>query len=500
MRKDGIIALAGACFAMCMMAQPAFAAGPVTVSGDALSAIGTSQENKSTRSGDGLTNDSEKTGETDKSDPSSPTSNTADTPTSDAAASASTQNGWSEQGSERYWYDNGVMARSKEVYDPASNAWYWFDADGTMARNKDVYLPSNGGKWVRYDQNGHMRKGEDRRYNAWYYFDPTTGAMAKGFVYLPSRKWVYYDLVTGRMQYGQKRIDNGWYYLDPVSGAVHYGWQYLKDDAKWALYDWPSGRMVYGFHTVNGRTYYFDPATGAFDASRSPNSLPSSVIAPQAGAFGHNIVSGRYKSIRVLGDSIAAGMGAQPDYWTESTPLFSINGTQYYEPAHGIDSAYNKLRATLKQYKVSMMNASVPQLGSMKTFLGLGTQTFGKEDAAIVMLGTNDRIQSSSLDEFRTNAEAYLEAVSNHYNGNMVVLSEPPVSRETEVFSTADINAVLSQICARHGWQFASMYDAFNQMSVAYGVPLDALFQDSVHPNHLGQQAMWSALSQLLGL
>ena len=59
--------------------------------------------------------------------------------------------GWGVQDGEHYWFDSGTMARSKEIYDPSSNAWYWLDADGTMARNKDVYQRSNGGKWVRYD-------------------------------------------------------------------------------------------------------------------------------------------------------------------------------------------------------------------------------------------------------------------------------------------------------------------------------------------------------------
>ena len=50
---------------------------------------------------------------------------------------------------------------------------------GVMAYNKRCLLRSNGGKWVRYDSNGHMVKGEDYRYGGWYYFDMTTGAMAK---------------------------------------------------------------------------------------------------------------------------------------------------------------------------------------------------------------------------------------------------------------------------------------------------------------------------------
>ena len=77
-----------------------------------------------------------------------------------------------------------MKAVSKEVYDPASDAWYWFDKDGSLAVNKDVYIPA-GSKWVRYDKNGHMIKGEDYRYGAWYYFDQTTGAMTKGMNTFP---------------------------------------------------------------------------------------------------------------------------------------------------------------------------------------------------------------------------------------------------------------------------------------------------------------------------
>ena len=69
-----------------------------------------------------------------------------------APALAAPQNGWVESGGERYWYDDGVMARDKQVHDPASDAWYWFDADGTMAADKDVFVPVSNedrsqGKW-----------------------------------------------------------------------------------------------------------------------------------------------------------------------------------------------------------------------------------------------------------------------------------------------------------------------------------------------------------------
>ena len=43
--------------------------------------------------------------------------------------------GWVVQDGEHYWFDSGTMARSKEIYDSGTDAWYWLDANGTMAPN-----------------------------------------------------------------------------------------------------------------------------------------------------------------------------------------------------------------------------------------------------------------------------------------------------------------------------------------------------------------------------
>ena len=52
------------------------------------------------------------------------------------SAPESDYTGWVTQDGEYYWFDSGIMARSKEIYDPGSDAWYWLDADGTMAHDK----------------------------------------------------------------------------------------------------------------------------------------------------------------------------------------------------------------------------------------------------------------------------------------------------------------------------------------------------------------------------
>lgn len=178
---------------------------------------------------------------------------------------------WVTKNGQKYWRDSdGSLARSKEIYDPESNAWYWIDSDGTMAHDKDVYLRSNGGKWVRYDSNGHMVKGEDYRYGGWYNFDFTTGAMSKGMTYLSNgNKWVYYDMVTGKMAHGEAYLNfdkehSGWYLFDNITGARCTGDIFIRSNGgKWVRYDQKTGKMVKGLQKQNGLWYYFDPVTGA---------------------------------------------------------------------------------------------------------------------------------------------------------------------------------------------------------------------------------------------
>ncbi len=176
-----------------------------------------------------------------------------------------------DQDGKRYFLDSGIMARDKEAYDPVSNAWYWFDADGTMAVDKDAFIPTNPdrteGKWVRYDVNGAMVKGEDWRYGGWYWFDPTTGEMIKGFVLIPVReqagayKWVYYDDINGQMHHGESCINGGWYKFDNITGEMLHG-EYCSPEGNWYYYDEVTGIMQKGMVTHHGKDYYYDPNSG----------------------------------------------------------------------------------------------------------------------------------------------------------------------------------------------------------------------------------------------
>ena len=253
----------------------------------------------------------------------------------DYTAKYGEKNGWVEENGKKYWYEKGVKqgttGRGKEIYDPNSDAWYWLDAvqGGAMTVSKDVYQesaagqwadkPDGTGKWVRYDENGHMIKGWQTTEKGTYYFDPTFGTMAKGVTEIDGvpcafdqntgigldKQWVtingadywYENGVRQGLEGRGKEIydpaSDAWYWLDSVdqgkkatSKDVYQEseagqWADRPDGTgKWVRYDaqghmikgWSAdkryyfdpiyGTMAKGDAVIDGRTYHFDKNTG----------------------------------------------------------------------------------------------------------------------------------------------------------------------------------------------------------------------------------------------
>lgn len=237
----------------------------------------------------------------------------------------STYTGWASDDGELYWFDSGVMARHKEVYDPETDAWYWCDPDGTLAYSKDVYIPAHD-KWVRYDESAHMVKGLQRTAKGAYYFDLITGEMMHGEhflpldgtggydwyhfdditgimdvdkdVYVPSNggKWVRYD-EDGKMVKGEDvRISpvdgkqHRWYF-NTVTGEMLKGLQIIPDGeggTKTVCYDATFGWMLFGTQVVNGVELEFDKVTGEliFDLPDNVTKKEAEILSIAKGKLG----------------------------------------------------------------------------------------------------------------------------------------------------------------------------------------------------------------------
>ncbi len=477
------------------------------------------------------------------------------------SADLAAANGWAigSDGS-RHWYDDGVMAADKAFYDPGTGAWYWADADGSIACDKDVFIPVSNedrtsGKWVRFDEQSRMVKGEDCRYGGWYYFDEVTGEMAKGVRLVEGGdgwKWVYYDVITGQMAHGEAFLSydadhNGWYYFDDASGAMAHGFAYISDQQKWAFYDEATGVMAYGERFVGGAWYLLDGATGevrygwqrlsdgrivhydgttgrmdhgeATFAGRTYNldEATGALRQDQADAFtlavpehtlantslASQLASGSVRSVRLFGDSVMAGVGASGCEGISSNLILFYHGMTYYEPLATVDCAGNSLRASVEAYGAAFVNDSIPGKGSMKLFSQVSDEQLGSEDFAIVILGTNDRgafDSSETLDEYVSASYTFLSRLSELYGGNIVVLSSAPAKTESYNFTLREADEALGNLCRSQGWSFGSLYQAFEALREAEGFDAACLYADDTHPNDRGQELLWEAMAQVLRL
>ena len=144
--------------------------------------------------------------------------------------------------------------------------------------------------------------------------------------------------------------------------------------------------------------------------------------------------------------------------------------------------AANSLRRYLESRGVFMTNASAPGKGSYSGYNSIGDATLGHEDAAIVLLGANDRLRLSNSDDFKREAESYLNRVAVRYgDDNVYVFANIDTLSDPRSLTMGQENTVLQDICRQHGWHFASMYSAFRTVGRSTGIPQQALYKDGIH-------------------
>ena len=212
------------------------------------------------------------------------------------------------------------------------------------------------------------------------------------------------------------------------------------------------------------------------------------------GEFARALDAGEIRSVKVVGDSISAGFGTRGS--VEGPPsevLFTdSDGISYLEPDHTNGAWTNHLRSYLAERGVEdFLNASI----SGRTFTDVDCEfdawVADGADAIIVMLGTND---SASLGpaEFEKVARRVLERIAGRCD-HLVVIAPPKRTHDSAPTTIGEVERILASICAEHGWEFISAYEALEPGT-------DDFQRDGLHPTTEGEDKLWASIASQLGL
>lgn len=232
---------------------------------------------------------------------------------------------------------------------------------------------------------------------------------------------------------------------------------------------------------------------GTSDASDSSSSAASPVVSTKLADM---FAKGEVKSIRVLGDSITAGLGCD-GYGVDSdtgTVVYSGPQGSYQESATTVSTWANDFRSYAAQRGVTnFVNAGVSGFRMQylaedpAAWLGDGA------DVIVVMLGTNDAAHRTS-DEFCADAEIGLKAAAAKCK--LLIVVSPPQNRRTDVTNNFDMQRagqILTSLCKMKGYVHVSLLDTLQLDSEDFNA-------DELHPTTAGSHKLWQAFKTQLGL
>jgi lysophospholipase L1-like esterase len=243
-----------------------------------------------------------------------------------------------------------------------------------------------------------------------------------------------------------------------------------------------------------------DTGTSAADAgtsdasdSSSSASTPSPVVSTKLADM---FAKGEVKSIRVLGDSITAGLGCD-GYGVDSdtgTVVYSGPQGSYQESATTVSTWANDFRAYAAQRGVAnFVNAGVSGFKMQylaedpAAWLGDGA------DVIVVMLGTNDAARRTA-EEFSADAEIGLKAAAAKCK--LLIVVSPPQNRRTDATNNFDMqraDQILTSLCKMKGYVHASFLNTLQLDTADFNT-------DELHPTTAGSHKLWQALKTQLAL
>ncbi|OAK72693.1 SGNH/GDSL hydrolase family protein [Lederbergia galactosidilytica] len=219
------------------------------------------------------------------------------------------------------------------------------------------------------------------------------------------------------------------------------------------------------------------------------------------------LLNGDVTKIKLIGDSITAGVGAKGHVIPDDNPvLFKSEGETYREADYEANSWANLFRNYTNRHfpDVEFINAGIG--GKSTVFANANKEKWvsDKEDVVFVMLGTNDRWESSSIKEYKSSLEQFLKFVDSKSN-LMIVMSPPPAltdgTNDRFNFGMKDVDKAVKEVTKKNKYTFISNYDAIMSYSEDHDLELKELLQDtSSHPEDPGYKVIWEHIKKDLTL
>lgn len=215
---------------------------------------------------------------------------------------------------------------------------------------------------------------------------------------------------------------------------------------------------------------------------------------------------GNVKSVKLIGDSITAGAGGDGFSIPPNGRVILQDGkTTYREASHTADTWANRFRSYIASPvygQIEFFNAGISGKTAQWSLTRKDLLVSSEEDVVFVMLGTNDRIDSS-LDQYEQTIRTLLSEVDKR--SELMIVMAPPPSTNTIAnyqFAPESINNVLKRISDENGYVFISHFDALNAYLAQHP---DKSYEDlmetrSPHPTSAGYAVMWEAIQEKLQL
>ena len=124
-------------------------------------------------------------------------------------------------------------------------------------------------------------------------------------------------------------------------------------------------------------------------------------------------------------------------------------------------------------------------------------------DIIVVMLGTNDRWDCTTVEEFQKEYGELLAYAANHCQYLQVLAPIPAFTEQRTDGPNLNIQQIAESIvliCKANGYSFVNLYESLPTYAEKHGMALEEFYFGDVHPSPSGHQHLWNAIAEELEL